>query len=452
MNINNFSLKLKVTVWYTVVLLIVSFFILYAMTGVSQKVISRDLERQIVTSVNNLGDKLKVSNSSKEKLFPNHMFYDKGVQMALYTDNAVVFGDIPFGIEEEYEFSEELRVEKYNNKSYYIYDKMVSFGKDTYWLRGITCLTDELSAIQSTVKYCFYLIMLFVLLAGMGSYFIIHRAFVPVNKIRETAKEIAEGSDLSQRIDIGEGNDEISILANTFDDMLSKLETSFNKEKQFTSDASHELRTPISVILTECEYAEDCIDDLEECKESISSIKEQANKMNKLVHELLMISRMDNNRIVLNFEEMDISELLNTVCDNQEEIQTKKIELIRDIDDNIVAFVDTSLLIRLFINLISNAYQYSSENTKIIVSLYKEGDKFVFSVKDEGIGIAKENIDKIWDRFYQVDSSRTDDGTGSSGLGLSMVKWISDTHKGELKVESELGLGSTFSFTCNIKA
>ena len=250
MNINNFSLKLKVTVWYTVVLLIVSFFILYAMTGVSQKVISRDLERQIVTSVNNLGDKLKVSNSSKEKLFPNHMFYDKGVQMALYTNNGVVFGDTPFGIEEEYEFSEELRVEKYNNKSYYIYDKTVSLGKDTYWLRGITCLTDELSAIQSTVKYCFYLIMLFVLLAGMGSYFIIHRAFFPVNKIRETAKEIAEGSDLSQRIDIGEGNDEISILANTFDDMLSKLESSFNKEKQFTSDASHELSTPIYVILT----------------------------------------------------------------------------------------------------------------------------------------------------------------------------------------------------------
>ena len=222
MNMNKFSLKLKVTVWYTVVLLVVSFFILYAMTGVSQRVIARDLERQIVMSVNSLGDRIKAPNG--DKLVPNHMLYDKGVQMALYTGNSVILGGVPFGIEDDYKFDEKLRIEKYNNKSYYIYDKMIPLGEDTFWLRGIACLTDELSAIQSTVRYCFYLIMLFVLLAGLGSYFIISRAFVPVNKIRETAKGIAEGSDLSQRINIGNGDDEICVLANTFDEMIEKIE------------------------------------------------------------------------------------------------------------------------------------------------------------------------------------------------------------------------------------
>ena len=269
---------------------------------------------------------------------------------------------------------------------------------------------------------------------------------MPVNKITKTAKEISESKDLSQRINLKETDKEISSLAATFDEMLEKLETSFNKEKQFTSDASHELRTPISVILTECEYGEECVEDIDEFKEVIGSIKEQANKMSKLVSELLMISRMDKNKIVLSFEDLNIRELLNCVCDEQIEIQTKKIELIRNIDENVMGNADRMTLTRLFVNLISNAYQYSPENTKIIVSLTKEKDKVVFSVKDEGIGISKEDQTKIWDRFYQVNSSRLDDGSGGSGLGLSMVKWISDMHKGTLTVESELGKGSTFIF------
>ena len=109
--------------------------------------------------------------------------------------------------------------------------------------------------------------------------------------------------------------------------MLDKLELSFNKEKQFTSDASHELRTPISVILSECEYGEECVDTVDELKEVIGSIKSQTLKMSNLVSELLMISRMDNNKLKLNFEDTDLSELLTFVCDEQKEIQNKNIIL-----------------------------------------------------------------------------------------------------------------------------
>ena len=215
----------------------------------------------------------------------------------------------------------------------------------------------------------------------------------------------------------------------------------------FISNVSHELRTPISVILSECEYAEECVDNVDDFKEVVTSIKTQAVKMSKLVSELLMISRMDNNRLKLNFEDTDISELLTFVCEEQVEIQTKKISLIQNIEPNIICKVDRLLITRLFINLISNAYQYSDENTKILVSLMRENNKVIFSVEDEGIGIAEEDIEKIWNRFYQVNPSRTsEDGSGSSGLGLSMVKWISDSHQGELNVTSTIGKGSTFSF------
>jgi signal transduction histidine kinase len=159
-----------------------------------------------------------------------------------------------------------------------------------------------------------------------------------------------------------------------------------------------------------------------------------------------MISRMDSNRLKIHFEDTNVSELLTFVCEEQVEIQKKNISLIQNINPDIYCEVDRLLITRLFVNIISNAYQYSEENTKIEVNLYEENNKVVFSVKDEGIGIAKEDIEKIWDRFYQVDSSRVEDGNSSSGLGLPMVKWIAECHKGNLEVISELNKGSTFIF------
>ena len=421
------------------------------MTALSRTILTREVEERVVTSVVDLYNRISAPESRKvgmHEAIPEYHLYNNGVQLVLYDNqDNVLLGRVPYGLTDDYEFEDNtIRLKRYNNKDYYIYDKVALFNDNTSWVRGVICLTDELNVLHLTTQYSFLFILMFVILAGVGGYFIILKAFVPVNKIRETAKEISESSDLSQRINIGPGGDEIHILANTFDDMLNKLEYSFNKEKQFTSDASHELRTPISVIMSECEYGLECVNDMGEMKDTLNSIHTQANKMSKLVSELLMISRMDNNRLKTNFETTDLSELLTFICEEQIEIQTKDIKLKYKIEQDILANVDTLLMTRLFINLISNAYQYSPENTTITVSLKTEGENVVFSVKDEGIGIAEEHLSKIWDRFYQVDSSRTGDRNGSSGLGLSMVKWIADRHNGELKVISEVGKGSEFIF------
>lgn len=445
------SLKLKITLWYVGILVLISFLILYAMTALSRTILTREVEERVVTSVVDLYNRISAPESRKvgmREAIPEYHLYNNGVQLVLYDNqDNVLLGRVPYGLTDDYEFEDNtIRLKRYNNKDYYIYDKVVLFNDGTSWVRGVICLTDELNVLNLTTQYSFLFILMFVILAGVGGYFIILKAFVPVNKIRETAKEISESSDLSQRINIGPGGDEIHILANTFDDMLNKLEYSFNKEKQFTSDASHELRTPISVIMSECEYGLECVNDMGEMKDTLNSIHTQANKMSKLVSELLMISRMDNNRLKTNFETTDLSELLTFICEEQIEIQTKNIALKYEINPNIMANVDTLLITRLFINLISNAYQYSPENTTITVFLKTEGENVVFSAKDEGIGIAEEHLTKIWDRFYQVDSSRAGDRNGSSGLGLSMVKWIADRHNGELKVNSEVGKGSEFIF------
>ena len=191
---------------------------------------------------------------------------------------------------------------------------------------------------------------------------------------------------------------------------------------------------------------EECAKTADEYKESATSIKRQAKRMSKLISELLTISRMDNNKIKTNFEDVDISELLTFVCDEQEEIHDKKITLVRNISQGIKAKADRFLLTRAFVNLISNAYQYIGDGDKIEVSLTSQNDKILFSVKDNGIGISEDNLPKIWDRFYQADTARTFNENGSMGLGLPMVKWIAEAHGGKVSVKSEINEGSLFTF------
>ena len=155
---------------------------------------------------------------------------------------------------------------------------------------------------------------------------------------------------------------------------------------------------------------------------------------------------MDKSNVAPSLEETDLSELLEIVCDEQKELCQTGTAFSLNIEPNVVAMADSGLIARLFINLISNACQYGAENGTVAVSLKKDGANAVFSVTDDGMGIAEEDIPKIWERFYQVNKSRTNEN-GSMGLGLSMVKQIARLHRGRVWVTSTLGQGSTFTFT-----
>ena len=212
-----------------------------------------------------------------------------------------------------------------------------------------------------------------------------------------------------------------------------------------TSDASHELRTPVAVILSECEYMEECAKSIDDYKESVCSVKRQAERMSRLISELLTISRMDKNTVRINSEQVDLSELLRFVCDEQEEINTGSSVMVKKIEQNVIASVDRDLMAQLFINLISNAYRYGGENGTVTVSLSQDSDNICFCVEDTGIGIDEKDINKIWERFYRADASRSADENGSMGLGLSIVKWIAEKHGGTVTAESRLGKDSKFT-------
>lgn len=439
------SIKIRITVWYSIILLIVSLSLLFLTVNISNSIMMHDLKNRLIESVE--GFTLNVKQTPNFTIvIPEHKLNENGIMLCVYSKSGEeIFGWTPIDNNVKIkESSIELVVK--DGKEYYVYDtNYIRTGLNgDIRIRGVTCLTDALVVIQDLLIYYLILVVLVILIASIGGYMIINKALEPVNKIRLTAKEISESKDLSQRINLKDTKDEISNLAKTFDGMLDKLEDNMLKEKQFTSDVSHELRTPIAVILSECEYGSDCVEDIEEMRGIVDSVKSQASKMSKLVTELLMISRMDNDRIQINIENVDISELLNFVCDEQEEIHNSKTILIRNIENNVYYSVDVLLMTRLFVNILSNAYQYIGNGNMIIVSLKEFKDNFIISIKDNGIGISKENQSKIWNRFYQVDSSRTSSENSSSGLGLSMVKWIAEKHNINIELESELGKGSEF--------
>ena len=225
--------------------------------------------------------------------------------------------------------------------------------------------------------------------------------------------------------------------------MFDKLQKSFENEVQFTSDVSHELRTPISVIMTQSEYGKDIEMTPEEAKHTFNIIFKESKKMSQLVSQLLTLVRIDKGHLKLNLENIDIGELLEISLETQQINANKKnINFITNIEENIFTFIDEIMILRAFNNIISNAIFYGKENGFLKISLKKENNKIFITFEDNGIGISKENLDKIWIRFFQADSSRT---TDNSGLGLPMVKGIIEAHNGNIYVTSELGKGTTFS-------
>lgn len=474
------SIKARVTAWFAIVMFVIASAVFYVMIVHRSSQIKNDAERNLVNSVNGFTDMVKRTdgtlpsdsplvrpdeNAADGTIPPQRgdlpaapdnerarggdrpKTYAGGVHMAVYDEELnLLLGQIPFEFDELQFEDNTVRTVSSNSERFLMLDQKVTLSDGrTVWVKGVTNISGALDAVNSTIASDFALITALIVIAAIGGYFIVGKALAPISKMRKTAQEIADSNDLSKRLSLGDGKDEVYRLGAVFDEMLDKIEASFEAEKQFTSDASHELRTPVSVILSECEYAMDCAKTEEEYQDSLAVIKRQGGKMSKLISELLTISRMDKHNLIPEFEEVNLSELLEIVCEEQREISEGNIALDLDIEENVCAKADSSLIARLFVNLIQNAFQYGRDGGYVQVSLKSENGNILFSVTDNGIGIKKEELPKIWERFYQVNQSRTNPN-GSMGLGLAMVKQIAQIHKGRMEVKSELGEGSTFTF------
>ena len=233
---------------------------------------------------------------------------------------------------------------------------------------------------------------------------------------------------------------EIEILAQANNRMLDRLEEMFEKQKQFSSDVTHELRTPVAVIMAQCQYARKHINNKEEFDEAISLIERQVKKTNDIISQILQLSRLDQDRIRIDFEYVDVKDIVEEVCDNEKFHDEKNIDLRLSLE-NAEARVDVGLIMAAIRNVINNALKYSYENSVVDVVLKKRDGAVELMVRDYGRGMSEEEKKHIFDRFYRADKARNSEGFG---LGLSITARIMEIHSGTITVESEEKKGSTF--------
>jgi len=303
-------------------------------------------------------------------------------------------------------------------------------------------------SIQNRLNYLalyFFLgALTLVLIVWGGGRILLRRALKPVDEIIASVNEITT-SNFEKRLPLKGSDNEITRLVVTFNKLLDRLAESFVMQKAFIADASHELRTPLSIMLSDLETAAKNIDKRSPARISINNFIGEIERMARIVDDLNLLSKQDSGQIQIYKKPVRLDDvLLNTVSRCQILAGEKNIKLVIE-DAEITEYTgDEELLIRALSNLVHNAIKYADEKSTVAINLYLRDGWACLSVSDAGAGIAAEHQEKIFDRFYRVDSSRSRE-TGGSGLGLAITKWICEIHGGTISVSSEPGKGSVFT-------
>ena len=469
--LRNLSIQKKIILWFAAAMVLIVL-LMSAMTfAIANSVLDENIRERLINIVSENADQIDYFEDLDDEdarygdqflrfrdgwLSIDDDFCNvyEGISTALYdTDGNLLYGSAPIRFsrpagDTDPDASAAVTKDKQNGTTYYIYEKKLTLpGTDGLVLRGVVSQNESINVLYHIVRLSFWLLPMLTVLALLGGYVITRRSFLPVEQIARDAETIGKSGDLSGRIDIGPGDDELHMLADSFNDMFARLEKNFEAERRFTSDASHELRTPTAVILAQAEYALELADSTEEYRESMEVVRRQATHMRGIIDQLLLFSRLDQGTQRPVLAETDLSELLTQLCEEQKLLACSGICLTSEIAPGITVQTDRNLLTRAVTNLISNAYRYGRTNGHIWVTLRRDAAQIILSVKDDGIGIAPENLEKIWNRFYQENTSRSEtaaDGERGLGLGLSMVKEIADLLGLKIRVSSELGKGSEF--------
>lgn len=449
----NSSIRKRVTLYYSIVLVLITLLVfgVFLMTASRQvNTVSKDTVMKAVQSsfenVDYENEVLEIDNDFDS--------YHKGVILLVYSeDGQLIKGSAPGGFPAYTPLSSATYQEiEDGRETWLVYDLFNSYENGQgIWVRGIYDMDSTLRTLNAVKGFMYIVLPVMLLCAILAGRRITRKAFEPVAEITRAADSINNGMDLSKRLPQGEAKDELYGLTETLNRMIERLENAFQAEKEFSSDVSHELKTPISVILTECEYTLEENRTNDEYRESIETIQQQCRRTMSLIQQLLQMSRTINTDKIIDREQINLSLLCESISEELSFMAEEKgVRLLTSIEKDIEIFADETLMMRLIINLITNGIKYRREDADSFVrlTLTSGESKILIKTEDNGIGISKEDCTHIFNRFYKVDKSRTEsstEGDTSFGLGLSMVKWIAEAHQGKASVKSTMGKGSVFT-------
>ncbi len=307
--------------------------------------------------------------------------------------------------------------------------------------RSMEPIDEALNALLVLLLFSGPIVML---LALAGGYWLAGRTLAPIERLRQEAAAIS-ASTVEQRESLSNHlpDDEVGRLARTFDDMLTRLATSFQRQRRFTADASHELRTPLSILRGEVDVALEKPRSPAIYVETLHSIQAEVERMSRLVSDLLVLSRRDNDQLVLQKASVDISELLrNLTAQVSEQNEAEGMSFTSDLPARLLLCADLDRLIQLFLNLLDNVMAHAP-GSQVSITASGSGNWVHVQVADTGPGIPPEHLPHIFERFYRVDPARSR-ARGGSGLGLAIAKEIALAHGGDIDVSSPAGGGTVF--------
>ena len=432
----NSTIVFRVTLWYSVFLFVFILALLALIFLLSSNLSTAADKKELVESAT------KIAQGTEE-----YEAVDDGIYYSIYDQSGTIIQkSLPNGFNEKLAFSQgTVKESRVGQRTYLYYD--IESEQSDQWLRAVTLsyhsnhdLTDFLLAVTIVSP------VLLIIIIG-GGYILLKQAFVPIEKLSQTALEIRKSGDVSKRLHLQGKNDEIYRLGKAFNLMLDSIQMALEREKQFNNDVSHELRTPIAVILAESEYGLSYADDMEEAKESFQIINRQAKGMKEMSSQILELSKLEK-QTAIEKKKLSLTKLVEEkVKDFKKLIQEKGCYLeMKHLDDCFIKG-DKLLINRLLDNLLTNALKFTEDY--ISISIKKSQTHCQLSIEDNGPGISPTEIQKIWYRFYQIDPARNKKEQEGSGLGLALVHQIVQLHGEdmEIKAKPRLPKGTCFTLT-----
>jgi len=459
------SISVKLTILYAAMLLgILLLTSLLTVAGLYH-VLYAQVQNDITHSANSLTRYLMADNPVDQQLLKENLLVHGVILKILDNQNNLVLDSAPYlpsnpemqgnelvardPLEMILLKSNKLHVIQIGYTYYYYVTQSVQQDGHIYQLQFKKDLTEQMHFLQTLIKILAVTNLIGLLIALLSGIFISRKILRPLRNITSTAQGI-EITDLGKRINVRNSGDELDELAETFNHMLSRLQTGFEQQRRFVSDASHELRTPITVISG---YA-NMLDrwgkhDQSALEEGLDAIKSEAANMNSIIEKLLFMARADQGKQLINKTSLALAPLIETIIQETRMIAPNH-HIILDQNDPATVDADGAAIKQMVRIFIENSIKYTPSGGTIRIASRQTNQHLEITIKDTGIGIPKEDQPKVFDRFYRVDQSRAK-STGGTGLGLSIARWIAHQHGSSIHLTSTPGEGTNVTLRLLIK-
>lgn len=464
--IKNISISVKLTILYAAMLLGILLFTSLLTVASLYHALYTQAENDISISINNLTNYLATNHPVNQHMVKENLLVPGVILKILDNQNNLILDSAPYlpgnpelqrnetAEQDPLEIillkSNKLRIIHMDHTYYYYVTQSVQQGGHTYQLQLMKALSEQTHFLQTLIKILTVTNLIGLLIALLSGIFISRKILRPLRNITATAQEI-EITDLGKRIHVSNNGDELDELAETFNHMLTRLQTGFEQQRRFVSDASHELRTPITVISGYVNMLDRWgKQDQSALEEGLAAIKSEAANMNDLIEKLLFLARADQGKQLINKPHLAVAPLIDTIVQETRMIAPNH-HIKLDQNDPTTIEVDGAAIKQMVRIFIENSIKYTPPGGTICIASRQTGQHLEITIADTGIGIPQENQPKVFDRFYRVDQSRSK-STGGTGLGLSIARWIAQQYGSSIHLTSTLGEGTTVTLRLPLKA